>query len=83
MFSNMKMQKSKEKTSKSLRKFYATMTWLPVSVPFGRSHNPVLSSFVTYHWICNKNNKTGATCGAGTVSLSSPAVLVGLMLLDL
>ena len=22
--------------------------------------------FVTYHWVCNKNNKTGTTCWAGT-----------------
>ena len=25
-----------------------------------------LSSFITYHWACNKNNMTGATSGAGT-----------------
>jgi hypothetical protein len=22
--------------------------------------------YPTYHWVCNKNNTTGATCGAGT-----------------
>jgi hypothetical protein len=31
-----------------------------------RNHNPVLSSFMTYHRVCKKNNTTGATCGAGT-----------------
>ena len=29
------------------------------------SHNPVLSSFVTYHRVCNKDNTTGTTSGAG------------------
>jgi hypothetical protein len=29
-------------------------------------HNPVLSSFMTYHRVCDKSNTTGATCGAGT-----------------
>jgi len=33
------------------------------------NHNPVLSSFMTYHRACNKSNKTGATCGAGTATL--------------
>ena len=28
--------------------------------------NQVLSSFMTYHRVCNKSNTTGATCGAGT-----------------
>jgi len=31
------------------------------------NHNLVLSSFMTHHWICNKSNTTGVTCGAGTV----------------
>jgi len=31
-----------------------------------RNHNPVLSSFMTYHPVCNKSNRTGATLGAGT-----------------
>ena len=31
-----------------------------------RNHNPVLSLFMTYHWVCNKCNTTGVTCGAGT-----------------
>jgi len=31
-----------------------------------RSHNPVLSSFMNYHRVCNKSNTTGATSGAGT-----------------
>ena len=32
-----------------------------------RNHNPVLSSIITYHLVCNKNNTTGATTGKGTV----------------
>ena len=31
-----------------------------------RSHNPVVSSFVTYHGVCNEDNTTGATSGTGT-----------------
>jgi hypothetical protein len=31
-----------------------------------RKHFPVLSSFMTYHRVCNYINKTGATSGAGT-----------------
>jgi hypothetical protein len=35
-----------------------------------RSHNPVLSSIITYHHhVCNKSNTTGATSGAGTAIL--------------
>ena len=34
-----------------------------------RNHNPVLSSFVTCHWVCNKSNTTGATRRAGTICL--------------
>jgi len=30
-----------------------------------RHHNPVLSSFITYHRDCTKSNTTGTTCGAG------------------
>jgi uncharacterized membrane protein YbhN (UPF0104 family) len=41
-----------------------------------RNHNLVLSSFTTYHRVCNKRNTTGATCGAGTAypsgALESP-----------
>ena len=29
------------------------------------THNPVLSSFMTYYLVCNKSNKTGVTSGAG------------------
>jgi hypothetical protein len=32
--------------------------------------NPLLSSFVTYHRVCNKNNTTGATSGVETVYTS-------------
>ena len=34
------------------------------------SYNPVLSSFMTYHRICNKNSITGATIGAWTAYTS-------------
>ena len=51
----------------------------------GRNHNPVLSSFMTYHMVCNKNNTTDATCGAGSAYPSGvqPQLLVGLVLVDL
>ena len=29
-------------------------------------YNQILSSFKTYHWICNKSNTTGTTCGIET-----------------
>ena len=65
-----------------------TMTWFTITehlchkwpqiCSVCHNHNPVLSSFMTYHWICNKCNTTGATSGAGTAShqehLSSPSV---------
>ena len=54
----------------------ATMTWLTVMVYMChkspricstcREHFPVLSSFMTYHRVCNYINTTGATSGAGT-----------------
>jgi hypothetical protein len=31
-----------------------------------RNHIPILSSFMTYHRVCNKSNTTGAMCDAGT-----------------
>ena len=31
-----------------------------------RSHNPFLSSFMTYHQVCNKSSTGCATCEAGT-----------------
>jgi hypothetical protein len=31
-----------------------------------RKHFPVISLFMTYHWVCNSSNRTGATSGAGT-----------------
>jgi hypothetical protein len=30
------------------------------------NHNPVLSSFMSYHRVCNKSNTTCGTCGKGT-----------------
>jgi hypothetical protein len=35
-----------------------------------RNHNPVLSSLMTYHRVCNKRNTTGATCEGGTANPS-------------
>ena len=35
-----------------------------------RSHNPVLSSFMTYHRILNKSNTTGSTSEPGSAYLS-------------
>ena len=34
------------------------------------NHNPILSSFVTCHRVCNKSNTAGATCRAGTIYCS-------------
>ena len=39
-----------------------------------RKHFPVLSSFMTYHWVCNQINMTGATSGAGTEILLKVAL---------
>ena len=61
----------------SLRKFYTrAMTWLtameylchklPLICSSCRKHFPVLSSFMTDHWVCNQINTTGATRGAET-----------------
>ena len=41
------------------------------------NHNSVLSSFMTYHWVCNKSNTTSVTCGPVRSTLSSPPLLVG------
>ena len=37
-----------------------------------RNHNPVLSSFITYHpgLLCDKSITTGVICGAGTANSS-------------
>ena len=52
-----------------------------------RKCNPFLSSFMTYHWGCNKSNTTGATRGAGTAYTSGTPMFTsdfsGLMLLNL
>ena len=52
------------------------MTWLTVTeylchqwwriCSLCSNQNPVLSSFVTDHRVCNKSNTTSVTCGAGT-----------------
>ena len=53
----------------------ATMTWLTVMEYLSQMitdmfHFPVLSSFMTYHGVCNQINTTGATSGAGTANTS-------------
>ena len=67
----------------SLRKLYTvtSITWLTVGkylchkwpriLSVCHNHNPVLSSFITYHRVRNKSNTTGPTCGAGTTYPSS------------
>ena len=51
-----------------------------------RKHLPVLSSFMTYHRVCNQIDTTGATSGAGmTYPSRAPEftlILVGFVLLD-
>ena len=54
----------------------ATMTWIRnicVKDDYGkicsacRNRNMVLSSFMTYHLVCNNSNTTGAISGAETI----------------
>jgi hypothetical protein len=33
-----------------------------------------VDSFMTYHWLCNKSNTTGAKCGAETFNSSRAPV---------
>ena len=65
------------KLRSSLRKYLvATMTWLTVMEYLRHKwpricstcckHFPVLSSFMTYHQVCNQINTTGVTSGRGT-----------------
>jgi hypothetical protein len=50
------------------------MTWLTYGTSVSQmtmicptcEHFAVLSSFMTYHLVCNYSNTTGATSGAGT-----------------
>ena len=67
----------------SLQKFYdTTMTFtvteymchkLPWIYSFYRNHYPVLSSWKTYHDVCNKGNMTGGASGAGAAySVGAP-----------
>jgi hypothetical protein len=54
----------------------AIMTWLTVTeylchkwhrvCSVCRNHKSVLSTFMTYHWGCNKSDTTGVMCGTGT-----------------
>ena len=58
----------------------ATMTWLTVTEYLCHKwpricsvclyHYPILSSFLTYHRVCNKSNTTGVHSGAGTANPS-------------
>ena len=49
-----------------------------------RMQFPVLYSFMTYHWVCNYINRTGATSGTGTAYPSRTLeFLVGFVLLEL
>jgi hypothetical protein len=41
----------------------------------GVHHNPVLSSFITYHWVYDNNNKKGAKFGTGTACPSGASTL--------
>ena len=49
-----------------------TMIWLMVTGYLChkcfvcRNHNPILSSCMTYHRVCNKSNARCVNCGAGT-----------------
>ena len=43
-----------------------------------RKHFPVLSSFMTYYWICSYSNTTGATSGAGAAYPSRAPELNGI-----
>jgi len=75
----------------------AMLTWLTVTkylcqklpriCSICRNYNSVLSSFMTYHRVCNKSNTTGVKCGGETANPSgilefTPCV-VGIVLLDL
>ena len=37
------------------------------------NHKPILSSFMTYHQVCDKNNTTSATRGAVTANYTGAA----------
>ena len=79
--------------------YVATMTWLtatgylchklPRICSVCRNYNLVLSSFMTYHRLCNKSHTTDAACGIGIVYLSvrntcvHPRCLVRFVLLNL
>ena len=65
------------KLKSSLRKFYGhhhdlvdrygvSVSHMTMEMFCLCNHNPVFSSFMTYHRVCNKCNTTGVACGAGT-----------------
>jgi hypothetical protein len=37
-----------------------------------RNQSPVLSSFMIYHWVCNKSNTTGVTIPSGAPEFTPP-----------
>jgi hypothetical protein len=39
-----------------------TLVTNPVIVTRRVTHVQTVDSFMTYHWVCNKNNTTGDTC---------------------
>ena len=69
------------KLKSSLRKFYSRHHDLVdhYAICVTNDHFLVLYSFMTYHWVCNQINITGATSGAGTAY----QFLVGFVLLGL
>jgi hypothetical protein len=61
-----------------------TMIWLTVTGYLChkcfvcRNHNPILSSCMAYHQVCNKSNARGVNCGAGTAySSEAPQFIPG------
>jgi hypothetical protein len=68
------------KLNSSLWKFYGHHRWLTAMEYLHhkwsricytcRKHFPILSSFMTYHRVCNYINTTGATSGEGTAYTS-------------
>ena len=64
------------KLKSSLRKFYGhhhdlvdhygiSVSEMTTICSTYHKHFPVLSSFMTYHWLCNQINTTGVTSGSG------------------
>jgi hypothetical protein len=72
-------KKDKQRSKKHTNKTTIRVTRTPLNMQF-----PVLYSFMTYHWVCNYINRTGATSGTGTAYPSRTLeFLVGFVLLEL